>query len=372
MESQANSPEKTVPTSVAAKKVQFADLVGRPLEFVKNITPSSSEDNLCALVGAWNSHCDINGNLPPRRLKYLSPCFIQPSKAADSFMKRVYSQNVCLENIVCENFVVTGVIRVTNLCYSKEVTVRFTLDSWKTYQDIWTDYMSTCLDGKTDKFSFRITLPPDFKANRYIEFAVCYRVWNREFWDNNDKSNYRVRCLEVVLGWTWTTVLTVPNQKPNNTGVSPVFDLQGSQNTEMTEMDSVTDSPCLYWYLGTCKKLTTNITRIHSGMIPIQLRQCELRAPLCMPEFATFVKSDVSCFTDKGQRTILLEKINRIVSQDRSVLFSEALLFRGRLTDAIGSWTVGQKGSDRKHFVHLHSNMMSSQCKHLFTCLDWN
>ncbi|XP_020619098.1 protein phosphatase 1 regulatory subunit 3B-B-like [Orbicella faveolata] len=200
MESQASRSEETVLTSAAAKKVQFADLVGHQLEFVKNITPCSSEDNLCALVGAWKSHCDINGNLLPRCVKYLSPCFIQPSKAVESFTKRVYSQNVCLENIVCENFAVTGVIRVTNLCYSKEVTVRFTLDSWKTYQDIWADYMSTCSDGKTDKFSFRITLPHDFKANRFMEFAICYRVWNQEFWDNNDRINYRVRCLKVVLG----------------------------------------------------------------------------------------------------------------------------------------------------------------------------
>lgn len=200
MESQASSSEETVPTLAAAKKVQFADLVGRQLEFVKNITPSSSEDNLCAVAGAWKSHYDINGNLLPRRVKYLSPCFIQPSKAVESFTKRVYIQNVCLENIVCENFVVTGVIRVTNLCYSKEVIVRFTQDSWKTYQDICADYMSSCSDGKTDKFSFRITLPPDFKANRFMELAICYRVCNQEFWDNNHTSNYRIRCLEVVLG----------------------------------------------------------------------------------------------------------------------------------------------------------------------------
>jgi len=178
------------------KKVQFADLVGRQLEFVKNITPSSSEDNLYA----WKSHCDIKRrNLLPKRMKYLSPCFIPPSKEVESFMKRVYSQNVCLENIVCENFVVTGVIRVTNLCFSKEVTVRFTQDSWKTYQDIWANYMSTCSDGKTEKFSFRIPLLHDFKANRFMEFAICYRVWNQEFWDNNDSSNYRVWCLEVAL-----------------------------------------------------------------------------------------------------------------------------------------------------------------------------
>ena len=197
MAAQANSSERTIQAS-AAKKVRFADLVGHQLEFVKNITPSSSEDNLCAVFGVLKAHCDINGNLPRGRVKYLCPCFSQPSKAVDSFIQRVYSQNVCLEKIMCENFVVSGLIRVTNLCYTKEVTVRFTLDSWATYQDIWADYMSTCSDGKTDKFSFRITVPHDFEVNRDMEFAICYRVLNQEFWDNNNRSNYHVRCVEVL------------------------------------------------------------------------------------------------------------------------------------------------------------------------------
>lgn len=184
------------PTS-ATKKVCFADLVGLKLEFVKIITPCSSDDNLCSAIGARKSHCDINENLPRRRIKCLFPCFVRPAEQTDNFMKRVYSQNVCLENIACENFVVTGLIRVTNLSFIKEVTVRFTFNGWATYRDIWADYMSSCTDGKTDKFSFRVTVPHDFEVNRHMEFAICYRASDQEFWDNNDRKNYHIQCSEV-------------------------------------------------------------------------------------------------------------------------------------------------------------------------------
>ena len=186
----------TSPTS-PTKKVYFADLVGLNLEFVKIITPSSSEDNLCSVDRATKNHYDINGNLPRRRVKGLFPCFDRPALQTDSFMKRVYSQNVCLENIACENFVVTGLIRVTNLSFIKEVTVRFTFNGWATYRDIWADYMSSCSDGKTDKFSFRVTVPHDFEKNRHMEFAIRYRTSDQEFWDNNDRKNYHIQCLEV-------------------------------------------------------------------------------------------------------------------------------------------------------------------------------
>ena len=194
--------KSTVPTSptLRSKKVCFADLVGLKLEFVKIITPCNSEDNLCELygaIGARKNRFDVNGNIPRvERTKCLLPCFVAPSRI-DGFMRRLYSQNVCLENIACEKFVVSGLIRVTNLSYRKEVTVRFTLDGWENYRDIWTDYMSSCSDGKTDKFTFRITVPLDFEVNRHMQFAICYRVLNQEFWDNNDGKNYHVQCLEI-------------------------------------------------------------------------------------------------------------------------------------------------------------------------------
>ncbi|XP_078345262.1 protein phosphatase 1 regulatory subunit 3C-like [Oculina patagonica] len=196
------SCEDSGPTSPPSrvKRVSFADLVGLKLEFVKTITPCSSVDNLSGEDDPWNSkdHCDTFGNLPERRVKCLLPCFLHPFESKDRFMKRVYSQNVCLEYIFCKNFVVTGLIRVTNLSFNKEVTVRVTLDGWETCRDIWADYMSTCSDGKTEKFSFRITVPHDFEVNQCIEFAIRYRVWNQEFWDNNNRNNYHVQCLEVL------------------------------------------------------------------------------------------------------------------------------------------------------------------------------
>ena len=201
MNGQVNDSGPTCTTS-GAKKVYFADLVGLKLEFVRTITPSSSEDNLCTLEDAtWKTHCD-DIEVPRKRVKYLYPCFVHPSESPDKFIQRVNSQNVCLEFIACNNSVITGLIRVTNLSYMKEVTVRCTFDGWETYRDIWADYMSTCSDGKTEKFSFRVSVPHDFEVNRHMEFAIRYRASDNEFWDNNKRNNYHVRCLERLVPQT--------------------------------------------------------------------------------------------------------------------------------------------------------------------------
>jgi len=129
-------------------------------------------------------------------MKFLSPSFVDPY-LTDEFIERVYRQNVCLESISCNDLVVTGAIRVTNICFAKEVTVRFTLDEWKSFRDVWADYLSSNLDGKTEQFSFRITVPVDFEVDSEMQFAIRYCVAEQEFWDNNSCKNYRVKCLEL-------------------------------------------------------------------------------------------------------------------------------------------------------------------------------
>ena len=112
MDAKANSSGPTL-TGSATKRVSFADLVGLKLEFVKTITPCSSEENLIAL-GTRKNNRDVNGNVTRRqrsKYRYLCPCFVAPSRAECSFMERVFSQNVSLENIACDNFVVAGLIR---------------------------------------------------------------------------------------------------------------------------------------------------------------------------------------------------------------------------------------------------------------------
>lgn len=186
-------------TTKIKKRVSFADAAGFTLEFVKTIPTHSGEDVTIYTSNALN----VNNNnsrlsLPsPRpRGKNLAPCFTEPCKTS-SFFERVYSQNVCLESIVCDDFVFAGTVRVTNIDFAKEVTVRFTLDDWKSYRDIWADYFSSSMDGKTDKFWFRIAVPVDSPVDQEIKFAIRYCIGGREFWDNNLNRNYKIRFIET-------------------------------------------------------------------------------------------------------------------------------------------------------------------------------
>ena len=86
---------------------------------------------------------------------------------------------------------------MTNLCYAKEVTVRFTLDQWASYRDVWADYVCANIDEKTEQFSFRMALPMELEVDLEIEFAIRYRAAQQEFWDNNFGTNYRIRCIEI-------------------------------------------------------------------------------------------------------------------------------------------------------------------------------
>lgn len=180
------------------KRVSFADAAGFTLEFVKTIPRQGSEDDVTILnSNAWNGN-NSSGNLPspqPRR-ECLAPRFTEPCKTS-SFFERVFSQNVCLESISCNDLVITGGVRVTNLGFAKEVTVRFTLDDWRTFRDVWADYFSSSMDGKTDKFRFRMTIPVDSAVDLEVKFAIRYCVGGREYWDNNFNLNYRIQYIEI-------------------------------------------------------------------------------------------------------------------------------------------------------------------------------
>ena len=192
------SSGNSTPTRSIKKKVSFADSFGFALENVKTIPPYSREDDVtvCHTTTDDNS-CGLHMHTSRQRMKYLSPSFAEPCKT-DSFMERVFKQNVCLESISCDDMVVTGVIRVTNIGFGKEVTARYTLDGWINFRDVWADYLSSNLDGKTEQFSFRITAPVELEVDLQIEFAIRYRVGGYEFWDNNFGRNYHVQCLEIA------------------------------------------------------------------------------------------------------------------------------------------------------------------------------
>ena len=178
------------PTSLASKRrVHFADFDGQDLVSVKMITPASSEEDL-----SRNKKLDIlNHSATPVHLKRMSCCFTQPA-SDDKFIARVIERNVCLENVVFCGFAMTGTVKVKNIAFAKEVTARYTVDGWKSFRDVWADYVPKSSDGKTDRFQFRISIPQDLDVGGKLEFAIRYCTAGEEFWDNNFNRNYCAEC----------------------------------------------------------------------------------------------------------------------------------------------------------------------------------
>lgn len=112
-----------------------------------------------------------------------------------SFRQKIERDFVSLENVIVkdEESIVVGTIKVRNVDYQKEVIVRVTWDDWKSQQDIFCTFAraygpATCAHVVFDTFSFKITLPPSSKR---LEFCICYRSNDTEYWDNNDVSLYK-------------------------------------------------------------------------------------------------------------------------------------------------------------------------------------
>ncbi|KAM4712371.1 LOW QUALITY PROTEIN: protein phosphatase 1 regulatory subunit 3A [Anableps anableps] len=88
-----------------------------------------------------------------------------------------------------------GIIRVVNLCYSKTVFARVTLDHWSSYFDLLAEYVPGSSDRKTDRFTFRYTVVPPFeKEGTRVEFCLRYETPMGTFWANNKGMNYVMFC----------------------------------------------------------------------------------------------------------------------------------------------------------------------------------
>ncbi|XP_023033410.1 protein phosphatase 1 regulatory subunit 3C-B isoform X2 [Drosophila willistoni] len=122
--------------------------------------------------------------------------FKQPASDYLSFRQKIEKDFVSLENVIVkdEESIVVGTIKVKNIDFQKEIIVRVTWDDWKSQQDIFCTFAraygpTTCAHVVFDTFSFKITLPPSSKR---LEFCICYRTNDTEYWDNNDGKNYTI------------------------------------------------------------------------------------------------------------------------------------------------------------------------------------
>ncbi|KAM3436796.1 hypothetical protein NHJ13734_004938 [Beauveria thailandica] len=88
-------------------------------------------------------------------------------------------------------------IDVANLAFEKLVTCRFTLDGWKTTSEVTGEYTSS-IDARKgtaghDRFTVSIRLADTANLeSKTLFFCIRYSVNGKEYWDNNNGSNFQV------------------------------------------------------------------------------------------------------------------------------------------------------------------------------------
>ncbi|GBM57032.1 Glycogen-binding subunit 76A [Araneus ventricosus] len=200
---------KTPPGTPSRKKiVRFADVLGLDLEDVRHIisgdlpnvpssafsdlvlpdedlppkcTPSTTLELTGIPQGSWE-----NIQQGAVGLNTIYPLFDIPGQQHD-FIDRVRNNGICLENVIISDFNVQCTCRVMNWGFNKKVVARYSMDNWKSSQDINASYVSDSSKDGMDSFAFNIFLSQQ-RCN--VEFALRYTVNGRDYWDNNSGKNY--------------------------------------------------------------------------------------------------------------------------------------------------------------------------------------
>ena len=93
-----------------------------------------------------------------------------------------------------DNFNLTGTILVHNVCFEKQVKVRYSTDYWLTHDEVVAAYSSSVATD-IDKFSFSLSLPTPLPPGARVELCVCACLGGEEYWDSNSGKNYQIECL---------------------------------------------------------------------------------------------------------------------------------------------------------------------------------
>ncbi|XP_030625855.1 protein phosphatase 1, regulatory subunit 3Da [Chanos chanos] len=187
--------------------VRFVDSLGVELENVKVFSagenPSVPQHVLFRLL--MNSEL-AGGKKLEISLPLLKPMF--PEKPADhpSFSEHLCHQKVCLEQVLCNEMGITGIVQVLNLAFEKEIKVRYSFTNWKSFSETKAHWVSNkpmenVPNGPScDTFCFHLPVPPFILTpGAILEFAICYKVLGTEFWDNNGGQNYKLVCHSYKL-----------------------------------------------------------------------------------------------------------------------------------------------------------------------------
>ncbi|XP_060926609.1 protein phosphatase 1, regulatory subunit 3Db [Limanda limanda] len=189
------------PKELRSPQVRFVDSLGLELEEVKVFKvqehPLIPQHVMFRLLMSSEQAFRKSQELS---LPYFKPCFPENMEAQPGFQKRLCTQSVCLQRVLCSEQGITGTIQVLNLAYEKEVTVHYSFTNWRTHTEASACWVSSANHGENgapeaDAFRFRLPVPPFIlQPGAVLEFAVRYHVRGSDYWDNNNGNNYKLSC----------------------------------------------------------------------------------------------------------------------------------------------------------------------------------
>lgn len=227
------------------KQVSFADSHGRQLEQVRTISePSNCPPKLNSKSAQYflnkeylstnpkvnnELYVPLNSNESNKKTLIIYTLnFEQPAGDYLNFQDKINRSNVSLENVILNRFNVSGTIKAKNICFEKNVFVRCTFNSWKTYKDIKAEYVPSQFESnqsnfnttQADTFKFEFNLPNEINTDdektfiyinehqrcfKNVEFCVCFMSADSQtYWDSNNGQNYSI--LKYALEFSNTNV----------------------------------------------------------------------------------------------------------------------------------------------------------------------
>ena len=137
-------------------------------------------------------------------------------------MGSILRKHVGIENVMVSKFRLSGTILVHNLCFQKEVCVRYSKDYWTSHNEITADYVST-VSRDIDKFTFTLLLPDTLPPGARVEMCARLTVGGETFWDNNSSQNYQIECVPLPPSLTKSVPLPRPMITPISLNPVPSF-----------------------------------------------------------------------------------------------------------------------------------------------------
>lgn len=183
-------------------RVRFADALGLELAQVKVFNAGDDPSVPLHVL----SRLAINSDLccSSQDLEFTLQCLVpdfSPPIETPGFAERLARQLVCLERVTCSDLGISGTVRVRNVAFEKQVTVRYTFSGWRSAHEAVARWRGPAgAEGTEDIFAFGFPVPPFLlELSSQVHFALRYGVAGAEYWDNNDGRDYSLTCRSHAL-----------------------------------------------------------------------------------------------------------------------------------------------------------------------------